>query len=70
MNVALGVGVALFLLGVALGLAQLWAEPFPPALFVKLAITDAVALVVLAVGYFVVREKRANAEMRKRTGLG
>jgi len=68
-NAALGVGVVLFLLGVALGLAQLWAEPFPPQTFAKLAITDAVMLVVLAVGYFVVREKRANDEMRKRTGL-
>jgi hypothetical protein len=69
MNAALAVGVLLFLSGVALGLAQLWAEPFQPEMFVKLAITDAVALVVLAVGYFGAREKRANDEMRKRTGL-
>ncbi len=70
MNATLAVGASLFLAGAALGLAQLWANLFAPELFAKLAITDAVALVILGVGYFVAREKRANDDMRRRTGLG
>ena len=62
-------GFALFLIGAALFLAQLWAQPWSPETFLKLMATDGVLLAIVVVGGFVLRERRATEELHKRNGL-
>ena len=62
-------GFALFLIGAALFLAQLWAQPWSPETFVKLMATDGVLLVIVIVGGFIIRERRASDSLRNRKEL-
>ena len=63
------VGFALFLIGAALFLAQLWAQPWSPETFLKLLITDGVLLAITIAGGFVMRERRESERLRNRKDL-
>jgi len=69
MSPALLSGFALFLIGAALFLAQLWAQPWSPETFLKLMATDGVLLVIVIVGGFIIRERRASDSLRNRKEL-
>ena len=69
MSPAVFSGFALFPIGAALFLAQLWAQPWSPETFLKLMATDGVLLAIVVVGGFVLRERRATDELHKRKGL-
>jgi uncharacterized membrane protein len=60
----------LFLIGVALGLAQLWGQIFAPETFLKLAITDGALFVVVVAWMVIVRERRESERLRKDRRLG
>ncbi len=60
----------LFLIGVALGLAQLWGQVFAPETFLKLAITDGALFVVIVAWMVIVRERRESERLRKDRRLG
>jgi uncharacterized membrane protein len=60
----------LFLIGVALGLAQLWGQVFAPETFLKLAITDGALFVVVVAWMVIVRERRESERLRKDRRLG
>jgi uncharacterized membrane protein YcjF (UPF0283 family) len=62
-------GFVLFLIGAALFLTQLWAQPWSPETFLKLMATDGVLLVIVVVGGFVLRERRATEQLHKRKEL-
>lgn len=63
------IGFALFLIGAALFLAQLWLQLWSPETFFKLLITDGVLLAITIVGAFVTRERRETEQLRNRKGL-
>jgi len=69
MSPALLSGFALFLIGAALFLAQLWAQPWSPETFLKLMATDGVLLAIVIVGGFIIRERRASDSLRNRKEL-
>jgi hypothetical protein len=60
----------LFLIGIALGLAQLWGQVFAPETFLKLAITDGALFVVVVAWMVIVRERRESERLRKDRRLG
>ena len=60
----------LFLIGIALGLAQLWGQVFAPETFLKLAITDGALFVVIVAWMVIVRERRESERLRKDRRLG
>ena len=62
-------GFALFLVGAALGLAQLWLRPWDSATFVKLLITIGVLLAVDVAWHLIVRERRDSERMRDKGKL-
>ncbi|THD47212.1 MAG: hypothetical protein E7774_04990 [Bradyrhizobium sp.] len=64
------VAFALFLAGIALGLAQLWGQIFTPETFLKLAITDGALFVVVVAWMVIVRERRDSERLRKDRRLG
>jgi hypothetical protein len=65
MKSGLMVGVALFVLGVLLGLAQLWFTPWSPDVFVKLEMSIGGLLLIVCVVWFAVKEYRAGKTMRR-----
>jgi len=65
MSPAAIVAFALFILGVAGGLAQLWLEIWSPDTFMKLAITDGALIVVALAWHFVAGERRASERLSK-----
>ena len=69
MHPAALVAFALFLLGAALFLTQLWLQLWSPELFLKLAATDGVLFVVAVVVAFILRERRESERLRNRRGL-
>jgi hypothetical protein len=69
MNAAGVVAFALFLIGAALFLAQLWLQPWSPDTFLKLAATDGVLLGVAVVVAFLARERRESERLRNRREL-
>jgi hypothetical protein len=69
MNWTVPVGFALFLLGAAIGLAQLWLELWSPETFVKLMITMGVLLAVDIAWNVVARERRDSARTRDTSKL-
>jgi len=69
MSPAVLAGFALFLIGAALFLAQLWAQPWSPETFLKLMATDGVLLAIVIVGGFIIRERRASDSLRNRKEL-
>jgi hypothetical protein len=58
---------ALFLLGVLLGLLQLWFQPFSAEMFFKVIVTDGALLAICFIWGFLVKE---NKESRKIGGGG
>ena len=69
MNGAIAAGLALFLAGAALFLAQLWFDPWSPETFFKLMATDGVLLAITVVAAFLVRVRRATERLRDRRDL-
>lgn len=69
MSPAAIVAFALFILGVAGGLAQLWLEIWSPETFMKLAITDGALIVVALAWHFVAGERRASERLAKNKRL-
>ena len=64
MNWTVPTGFGLFLIGAAIGLAQLWLRLWEPETFVKLMITVGVLLAIVIVWNLVIREKRDSAKIR------
>ncbi len=69
MNAAGIVAFALFLVGAALFLAQLWLQVWQPETFLKLAATDGVLFVVAVVVAFLARERRESERLRNNREL-
>lgn len=69
MSPSLLIGTALFVLGVMLGLAQLWLAPWSTETFVKIEITIGALLAIVIVTWFVAREYRVNKATRSGSGL-
>jgi len=69
MNWAVPVGFALFLVGAALGLAQLWLCLWAPETFFKLMTTVGVLLMIVLAWNLVLRETRDAAKLRNRREL-
>ena len=69
MNAAGIVAFALFLVGAALFLAQLWLQVWLPETFLKLAATDGVLFVVAVVVAFLARERRESERLRNNREL-
>ena len=70
MNWTVAAAFALFLLGAAVGLAQLWLHLWEPETFVKLMITVGVLLAIVLAWNLVVRERRDSARIRDKNRLG
>jgi uncharacterized membrane protein YedE/YeeE len=68
-NVAGIIAFALFVIGAALFLAQLWLQIWPPETFFKLVATDGVLFVVAVVVAFLLRERRESERLRKNREL-
>jgi len=69
MSPAIVVGFAAFLIGAGLFLAQLWLQVWSPETFVKLILTDGVALAITIAFGFVMRERRETERLRNRRDL-
>ena len=69
MSAAVLAGFVLFLIGAGVFLVQLWAQPWSPETFIKLIATDGVLLLIVIVGGFVLRERRASDALHKRKEL-
>jgi hypothetical protein len=69
MNAGAVVGFALFLIGAALFLAQLWLQLWSPETFFKLLATDGVLLAITIIGAFVLRERRETERLHNRKDL-
>ena len=70
MNWTVPTAFALFLVGTAIGLAQLWLGIWTPDTFIKIMITIGVLLAVVIAWNLVVRERRDNAKTRDKSRLG
>ena len=70
MNWTVPSAFALFLVGAAIGLGQLWLGVWAPDTFIKTMITIGVVLAVVIAWNLVVRERRDNAKTRDRSRLG
>ncbi len=70
MSPPIALAFGLFLIGIALGLAQLWGQVFAPETFLKLAITDGALFVVVVAWMVIVRERRESERLRKDRRLG
>ena len=69
MNAGVLTAFALFLVGAALFLAQIWFQPWSPETFLKLMATDGVAFAIALVATFLVRERRESERLRNRREL-
>jgi len=69
MSPAVLVGFVVFLIGAGLFLAQLWLQPWSPETFLKLILTDGVALAIVVIGAFSLRERRDTERLRNRKDL-
>jgi hypothetical protein len=69
MSPAVLIGFAVFLVGAVLFLAQLWLQPWSPETFLKLILTDGVALAIVVIGGFALRERRESERLRNRQDL-
>ena len=70
MNWTVPTGFALFLIGAAIGLAQLWFRPWDPETCLKLIITVGVLLAIVFAWNLVVREKREFRENPRQAEAG
>ena len=64
MKIGIALATALFVLGIVLGLIQLWFAPWSPALFLKLEMTVGALLIAILVVGFVVREYKEDKANR------
>lgn len=64
MKVGIYTATSLFILGVLLGLAQLWFTLWSADTFVKIEITLAAFFVITAVVLFIIREYRQDKDTR------
>ena len=62
--------LALFHVGVLIGLAELWFRPWDPETFLKILITDGALLAVVLTWNFLIREKRDYEKIRDGERLG
>ena len=69
MSAGLLVGFALFVIGAAAALAQLWLQVWPPETFIKLMATDGVLLALVVAATFLLRERRETERLRNRKQL-
>ncbi len=69
MKAPIAISFTLFLLGVLLFLAQLWAQPFGAELFSKLILTDGALFVVSLVAAFLIREHAETAKPPEKNEL-
>ena len=65
MKLGLAICTGLFVLGVLLGLAQLWFTPWSPEVFVKLEMSVGGLLLIVGGVWFVVREYREDKATRR-----
>ena len=65
MKSGLAIGVGLFVLGVLLGLAQLWFSPWSPDVFIKLEMSLGGLLLIDGVVWFAVKEYRDGKATRR-----
>jgi len=69
MNWTIPVGFALFLIGAALLLTQLWLCAWAPETFLRLMATIGILMAVVVARHFVLRETRDTARLRSRHDL-
>jgi uncharacterized membrane protein YcjF (UPF0283 family) len=69
MTVSLAAAFALFVLGAAMFLAEIWFQVWSTDTFFKLMATDGVLLAIAVVTAFVIRERRESQRLRDRKGL-
>jgi hypothetical protein len=65
MKSALVVAVGLFILGVLLGLAQLWFTPWSVDVFFKLEMSVGGVLLIVGGVWFAVKESRSSKALRR-----
>jgi uncharacterized transporter YbjL len=65
MNTSNKIAVTLFVLGIVVGLVQLWFAPWSPPFFIKLELTLAAFLVVALVLGFLANENKASKALRR-----
>ena len=65
MKIALCVCGGLFVLGVLLGLVQLWVSPWTPELFFKIEVSVGAMLAIVGVVCFVFKEARDSKAIRR-----
>ena len=70
MNWTVPTAFALFLLGAAIGLGQLWLPLWAPDTFMKIMITVGILFAVVIAWNLVLRERRDNAKTHDRSRLG
>ncbi|HVY05240.1 MAG TPA: hypothetical protein VHB46_04625 [Burkholderiales bacterium] len=69
MRTSLAVGTSLFVLGVLIGIAELWFAPFSGETFIKVELTIAALIGIVIVVAFVIRESRENRKTRSGDSL-
>jgi len=65
MKFGLFICTGLFVLGVLLGLGQLWFAPWSPEVFIKLEMSVGGLLLIVGVVWFVVKEYRDDKAMKR-----
>ena len=65
MKIGLSISAGLFVLGVLLGLCQLWFAPWSPAVFIKLEMSVGGLLLIAGTAWFVIKEYRTSKRMRR-----
>ena len=65
MKLGLSICTGLFVLGVLLGLGQLWFAPWSPEVFVKLEMSVGGLLSIVGVVWFVVKEYRDDKATKR-----
>jgi hypothetical protein len=64
MNLSLAAGTTLFVIGVLVGIAQLWFSPWSSETFVKIELTLGGLLGIVVVAWYVVKEYREDKATR------
>ena len=65
MNTSNKVAVVLFVLGIVVGLIQLWFVPWSPPFFIKLELTLGAFLLITLVLGFLANESKASKALRR-----
>jgi hypothetical protein len=69
MTISTIICLVLFLLGMVLGLVQLWINLWNAELFLKIIVTDGALFVISFVVGFLVKEHKENEKINKGSGL-